>query len=28
VQLLNGRIYASDMLNGLWKLAPAPFPPD
>jgi len=28
VQLSNGRIYASDMLNGLWKLAPAPFPPD
>jgi len=28
VQLLNERIYASDMLNGLWKLAPAPFPPD
>lgn len=28
VQLSGGRIYASDMLNGIWKLAPAPFPPD
>lgn len=23
-----GRLYASDMLNGLWKLSDAPFPPD
>jgi hypothetical protein len=28
VQLLGGRIYASDMLNGIWKLAPVAFPPD
>jgi hypothetical protein len=28
VQLAGGRIYASDMLNGIWKLAPVPFPPD
>jgi hypothetical protein len=28
VQLLGGRIYASDMLNGIWKLAPVPFPLD
>ena len=28
VQLSGGRIYASDMLSGIWKLAPAPFPPD
>lgn len=28
VQLSGGRIYASDMLNGIWKLVPAPFPPD
>ncbi|MDQ6769634.1 MAG: hypothetical protein M3Z54_06575 [Gemmatimonadota bacterium] len=26
VQLSGGRIYASDMLNGIWKLAPAPIP--
>ncbi|HZD84807.1 MAG TPA: hypothetical protein VE052_02750, partial [Gemmatimonadaceae bacterium] len=28
VQLLASRVYASDMLNGIWKLAPVPFPPD
>jgi hypothetical protein len=28
VQLLGGRIYASDMLNGIWKLAPVPLPVD
>jgi hypothetical protein len=28
VQLSAGRIYASDMLNGIWKLAEAPIPPD
>jgi hypothetical protein len=27
VQLSGGVIYASDMINGIWKLAPAPFPP-
>jgi hypothetical protein len=26
VQLSGGRVYASDMLNGLWKLAEASFP--
>ena len=24
VQLLNGHVYASDMLNGIWKLSPVP----
>jgi len=24
VQLLAGHVYASDMLNGIWKLAPVP----
>jgi hypothetical protein len=24
VQLAGGRVYASDMLNGIWKLAPVP----
>jgi hypothetical protein len=28
VQLVGLRVYASDMLNGLWKLGPASFPPD
>ena len=28
VQLSGGRLYASDMLNGLWKLGAASFPPD
>jgi hypothetical protein len=28
VKLLGFRVYASDMLNGLWKLGPASFPPD
>jgi hypothetical protein len=28
VQLSGGRLYASDMLNGLWKLGEASFPPD
>jgi len=28
VQLSGGRVYASDMLNGIWKLAEASFPPD
>jgi hypothetical protein len=28
VQLLGSRIYASDMLNGLWEIAPVPFAPD
>jgi LVIVD repeat-containing protein len=28
VQLSGGRLYASDMLNGIWKLAQASFPPD
>ncbi|HET6762002.1 MAG TPA: hypothetical protein VFH13_07855, partial [Gemmatimonadaceae bacterium] len=28
VQLSGGRLYASDMLNGIWKLAEASFPPD
>ena len=28
VQLLSGRVYASDMLNGLWKLTPASIPPN
>ncbi len=28
VQLAGGRIYASDMLNGIWKLAAVPFMPD
>ena len=28
VQLSGGRIYASDMLNGIWKLTPVPFAPD
>lgn len=27
-QLVASRVYASDMLNGIWKLAPVPFPPD
>jgi hypothetical protein len=27
VQLSGGRIYASDMLNGIWKLTPASLPP-
>lgn len=26
-KLSGGRIYASDMINGIWELAPAPFPP-
>jgi len=28
VQLVGLRLYASDMLNGIWKLGPASFPPD
>jgi hypothetical protein len=28
VQLVGLRVYASDMLNGIWKLAPASFPAD
>jgi len=28
VKLVGLRVYASDMLNGLWKLGPASFPPD
>ena len=28
VQLSGGRLYASDMFNGLWKLGEASFPPD
>jgi hypothetical protein len=28
VQLVGTRLFASDMLNGLWELAPASFPPD
>ncbi len=28
VQLSGGRLYASDMLNGLWKLGEASFPPN
>jgi len=28
VQLVGSRVYASDMLNGIWKLGPASFPPD
>ena len=28
VHLSGGRLYASDMLNGLWKLSEAAFPPD
>ncbi len=28
VQLSGGRLYASDMLNGIWKLSEASFPPD
>jgi len=28
VQLSGGRVYASDMLNGLWKLTPASIPPN
>jgi hypothetical protein len=28
VQLSGGRVYASDMLNGIWKLSEAQFPPD
>ena len=28
VQLVGSRVYASDMLNGIWKLATVPFPPD
>jgi hypothetical protein len=28
VQVVGLRVYASDMLNGLWKLGPASFPPD
>ena len=28
VQLSGGRLYASDMLNGIWKLGEVPFPPD
>lgn len=27
VQLSGGRVYASDMLNGIWKLTPAALPP-
>ncbi len=27
VQLSGGRVYASDMLNGIWKLTPATLPP-
>ena len=28
VQLSGGRVYASDMLNGIWKLTPASLPPN
>jgi hypothetical protein len=28
VQLVGTRLFASDMLNGIWELAPASFPPD
>ena len=28
VQVVGLRVYASDMLNGIWKFAPASFPPD
>lgn len=28
VHLANGYLFASDMLNGIWKLATVPFPPD
>ena len=28
VQFLNGTLYASDMLNGIWKLGTTPFMPD
>jgi hypothetical protein len=28
VQLTGGRLYASDMINGIWKLAAVPFAPD
>ena len=28
VHLSGGRLYASDMLNGIWKLSEASFPPD
>jgi hypothetical protein len=28
VKLVGSHVYASDMLNGLWKLGPASFPPD
>jgi hypothetical protein len=28
VQLVGSYLYASDMLNGIWKLGPASFPPD
>jgi hypothetical protein len=28
VQYAGGRVYASDMLNGIWKLSPVAFPPD
>ena len=28
VQLVGPSLYASDMLNGIWKLAPASLPPD
>ena len=28
VQLAGGRVYASDMLNGIWKLTEASFPPN
>jgi hypothetical protein len=27
VQLVGGRVYASDMLNGIWKLSEATLPP-
>jgi hypothetical protein len=28
VQWINNSVFASDMLNGLWRLAPVPFQPD
>ena len=28
VQLIGSSLYASDMLNGIWKLTAAPFPPN
>ena len=28
VQFINNSVFASDMLNGLWRLRPVPFPPD